>query len=141
MISLKKSLKKRSLSAAKLFFTSILPLVLWMLFIFLLSNRQKIAFTKNYTVSFVIFKTLHLIEYAILYCLWLRFFHLIGTKQKYFAAFLCTFFYGLSDELHQSFIFGREGKFRDALVDALGGILAWVLTIKNKNLRKLVFFK
>lgn len=135
------SLKKQSLSKTKLFFTSVLPLIIWMLIIFLLSNRQKIAFTKNYAVSFVIFKTFHIIEYAILYCLWLRFFHLIGVKQKYLVAFLCTLFYGFSDEFHQSFIFGREGKLRDALVDGIGATLSWILISRNRNFQKIVFFQ
>jgi len=110
-----------------------------MTFIFLLSNRQKVAFTQNYPVSFTIFKSLHLIEYAVLFLLWLRFLGLAGLKNPFYLALFLTFGYGLSDELHQSFIIGREGKLLDAFVDGLGGILGWFLIEKSKLLKKLLW--
>lgn len=122
----------------KFIFTALLPLILWMSFIFILSNRQKVAFTENYPVSFTIFKSLHLIEYAVLFLLWLRTFFLANIKYPYYLALFFTFGYGLSDELHQSFIIGREGKLLDASVDGLGGILAWILVTKSKLLKSLL---
>lgn len=107
-----------------------------MLFIFLLSNRQKVAFTDNYPVSFSIFKSLHLIEYGILFVLWGRFLNALGLRYSLLLALIATFAYGLSDELHQSFILGREGKLFDAFVDALGGIIAWVLLELRPRLKK-----
>ena len=109
-----------------------------MSFIFILSNKQKVAFTDNYPVSFTIFKSLHLIEYAILFLLWLRTFFLLGLKDPYYLALFLTFGYGLSDELHQNFIIGREGKLLDAFVDGLGGVLAWILVTKSRLLKSLV---
>lgn len=106
--------------------------------IFVLSSRQKVAFTDNYPVSFVVFKNFHLIEYAVLYLLWLRFWYLLGIKYPFLLALLLTFAYGLSDELHQSFIYGREGKLLDAVVDGLGGLIAWWVYQKNRLLKKLV---
>lgn len=110
-----------------------------MLIVFLLSNRQKVAFTDNYPVSFSIFKTLHLFEYGVLFLLWLRFLFLTKCKYKYWLALIFTFLYGLSDEWHQSYIPGREGKLLDACVDALGGLIAWYLIRKNQALKKIVF--
>jgi len=107
-----------------------------MTFIFVLSHREKVAFTDNYTVSFSIFKTLHLVEYAILYLLWWRTLKLMGLKSPYLMALFFTFAYGLSDELHQSLITGREGKLFDAYVDGLGGILGWVIQKKVKLCQK-----
>jgi VanZ family protein len=106
-----------------------------------MSSVQKIAVTDNYAKSFAMFKTLHLIEYGILFLLWLRFLHLIKIKNQYILAFLLTFIYGFSDELHQGFVPGREGKFRDALVDGLGALLALWLIKANPKLQKLLFKK
>lgn len=131
-------MRNHKINWVQLVFTSIVPLLLWMVIIFLLSNRQKVAFTDNYPISFSVFKSLHMIEYGILFLLWLRFFHLINFKYQYLPALLLTFLYGLSDEYHQSFILGREGKLLDACVDGFGGIVAWYLIIKNKAIRKFV---
>ncbi len=109
-----------------------------MIFIFSLSNRQKVAFTDNYPLSFVIFKTLHLIEYGILFFLWARTLLLAKVKNPFYWALFFTFAYGLSDEFHQSFINGREGKLLDAVVDSLGGMITWILIKKNQLINKLV---
>ena len=132
-------MKNCKINWLQLIFTSVIPLIAWMLFIFLLSHREKVAFTENYAISFSIFKSLHIAEYAILFLLWLRFFHLVKIKSKYFLALILTFVYGLSDEFHQSFIFGREGKLLDACVDGLGGLIAWLFIKKNQILKKIVF--
>lgn len=110
-----------------------------MLFIFALSNRPKVAFTDDYPTSFAIFKSLHLIEYAVLFMLFVRFLFLLGLKKPFFLALVLTFLYGLSDEWHQSFIVGREGKLLDAFVDGLGGVIGWVLINRNSLLKKLVW--
>lgn len=130
--------KKSRFSLFSFVFTSVLPLLFWLVFIFVLSSREKVAFTDNYPVSFAIFKSLHLVEYAILWLLWVRFFNFLGFKYKYLIALFFTFAYGLSDELHQSFIVGREGKLLDATVDALGGVIAWIIIGGNRLIKKLI---
>jgi len=127
--------KPKSFSLLKFVFTGLLPLIAWMTFIFLLSNRQKVAFTENYPVSFAVFKSLHLIEYGILFVLFARSLSLLGCKYYFLTALIFTFAYGLSDELHQSFVIGREGKLLDASVDALGGAITWVILSQNKFLK------
>lgn len=117
-------------------FTSLVPLIAWMALIFLLSNRQKVAFTENYPVSFAVFKSLHIIEYGILFILFARFFKYLNHKYYFLTALIFTFAYGLTDELHQSFIIGREGKLLDATVDALGGAIAWLILVKNRFLKQ-----
>src|SRR3989339_1225220 len=129
--------QSRRASFFKLVFTGLIPLIAWMGFIFVLSNREKIAFTESYPVSFAIFKSLHLIEYGTLFLLWLRFLFLSGMKKPYLLALFFTFAYGLSDELHQSFVTGREGKLFDACVDGLGGLIAWGIIEKIRPLKKL----
>lgn len=38
------------------------------------------------------------------------------------AVLLASFFYGLSDEFHQSFVSGRESSMGDVIVDTIGGV-------------------
>ena len=129
-------IKKYSL---KFWITSFLPLTLWMSIIFYFSSQQKIAVTNEYWLSFAIFKTLHLIEYATLYALSLRFFHYLNSPQKYLYAFILTVAYAATDELHQRFVPTREGKPRDVFIDSLGA-LASFLIIKNTPLLKRIIF-
>jgi len=107
-----------------------------MTFIFVLSNREKVAFTENYPVSFAVFKSLHLVEYGILFGLFARCLYLLGCKYYFLSALVLTFAYGLSDELHQSFVIGREGKLLDATVDALGGVISWAILNKIPFLKR-----
>lgn len=134
----KSAVKQLSFNCFKFCLTALIPLLSWMVMIFLLSNRQKIAFTDNYPVSFAIFKSLHLFEYAVLFFLWARTLVLLKIKNPFYWALFFTFAYGLSDELHQSFINGREGKLLDAFVDGLGGLLAWIAINKFRFINKLL---
>lgn len=130
---------KKSINRVALFIKAYIPILFWSSIIFFFSSQQKLAVSKDYTVSFLFFKSLHLIEYAILYGLWVRALHLYKMKSPYLAALILTFLYGLSDELHQQFVPTREGKIRDAFIDALGGIISWLLITHLKPLKKLVF--
>lgn len=104
------------------------PACVWMAVIFFLSTRQKLAVTDSYVVSFLFFKTIHLIEYSALFLLLNRSYalawHLPARKTRLFAL-LTVFLYGLSDELHQTFVPTREGKLRDAIIDTFGGCIGW----------------
>jgi len=44
-----------------------LPPIAWMIMLFIFSSRQSIAVTHEFTSDFIIFKTLHIIEYAMLF--------------------------------------------------------------------------
>ncbi len=106
-----------------------LPVVLWMGVIFLFSSRQKIAVTDSYVVSFLFFKTLHLIEYAFLYLVTYR-----AVKNTlpvrmfwvFLLPFIITALYAVSDEIHQTYVPTREGKPRDAIIDMFGAGISWV---------------
>lgn len=94
-----------------------------MAIIFALSSRQRIAVSEEYFLNFAIFKTLHMVEYAVLYTLLFRAF-LAGKKtnrdssMKY--AFLVAILYAASDEIHQTFTPTREGAIRDVFIDTAG---------------------
>jgi len=110
-----------------------LPAIIWMGIIFYFSSRQTTGIGgDSYWLRFAILKTFHLIEYAVL-----AIFLFFGFK-KYNLSIIFAYLYGLSDEIHQYFIFGRTGRFRDTLFD-LAGILIG-LFIFNKIL-KIKFFQ
>jgi VanZ family protein len=131
--------KKQSFPWFKFLLTSLFPLLAWMGIIFFFSSQQKVAVTSSYALSFIIFKSLHLIEYFTLYCLWLRFFHYLGCKHQYLWAFIFILIYAFSDELHQLFTPTREGLLRDVLIDGLGGLSAMLIIHHFPKLQKLFF--
>lgn len=48
-------------------------------------------------------------------------------EQGYWVAILFSFIYGISDELHQSFVPGRTPSVGDLLADTVGAVLAQVV--------------
>lgn len=93
--------------------------------------------------SFVFFKTLHLIEYGVLFWLtegalrpmlpWpnraLRLGQLSIRVEPALLALLFVVLYGASDEFHQSLVPSREAKWRDVFIDGVGGWLAWKIKL------------
>ncbi|OGK21236.1 hypothetical protein A3C23_01855 [Candidatus Roizmanbacteria bacterium RIFCSPHIGHO2_02_FULL_37_13b] len=111
-----------------------LPASLWMALIFILSSRPKIGIMQNTGLDFIIFKSLHVIEYAILFFLIFRALHKtshISVKKQFIASFLIAFFYAVSDEFHQTFVPSREGRIRDIFIDSIGISLSFAF-IKGK---------
>ena len=71
-------------------------------------------------------KAIHIFEYAILGYLWQR--ALVKTttfprKSIIITAVIFCTLYGLSDEIHQSFVPGRECAVTDWLADLIGGTI------------------
>lgn len=95
--------------------------------IFYFSTQQTAEIIPETVPHFLFFKSLHLIEYAILAVL--IFFALLKNKTTIIFAYL----YALSDEIHQTFIVGRSGRFKDTFIDLLGIIIGLYLL---KQLRK-----
>lgn len=86
------------------------------------------------TLIFLVRKTAHFTEYAILGSL---FFLNLRNWQKsngtLAMSILFSFLYACTDELHQIFVPGRSAQFRDILIDTLGasfGATITYLTIK-----------
>lgn len=88
------------------------------------------------TLIFLVRKTAHFTEYAILGSLF--FLNLRNTplgliKHPLATSILFSFLYACTDEIHQIFVPGRSAQFRDILIDTLGasfGIAITYLTIK-----------
>lgn len=101
-----------------------IPAIIWMCVIFYFSSRQTTGIGgDSYWYRFLILKTFHLIEYAVL------FFLIDFAINKKITSILISYLYAVSDEIHQSFTPGRMPKFTDTLIDLLG-ILIGFLVVK-----------
>ncbi|KYH28279.1 MULTISPECIES: VanZ family protein [Clostridium] len=128
----------------------------WMVVIFLFSNdpadisNEKSDFIINLVnilgidlnstlgelANFIVRKIAHFTEYFILYLL---VFNALRNdfylRKALIISLIITFIYACSDEIHQIFIPGREGMFRDVLIDTLGGVFALVIISLYKKFR------
>lgn len=114
-----------------------LPPLAWMLFIFFLSSRQRIGVSEVHIYNFIIFKSLHMIEYAILFFLLFRAIRTTFTDLSHHKALVVAaifaILYGVSDEIHQTFVPTREGSVRDVVIDSVGILLCFQYTKHNLN--------
>ncbi|MDP1721757.1 MAG: VanZ family protein [Candidatus Gottesmanbacteria bacterium] len=107
-----------------------LPVVAWMGVIFFLSGRSSVQVAQEPLINFLFFKTLHVIEYSILFVLYFR--ALKNTLRASIGinllavAFFLTLIYAVTDEIHQLFVPTREGRLRDVIIDAIGASIAWI---------------
>jgi len=113
-------------------FVNYLPTLLWMLVIFYFSSRSTAIITGTNQTRFLILKSFHLIEYAVLGILLFRNFR--KTSWVIFVGYL----YAISDEVHQYFVPGRTSKFQDTLIDLLGIIIGLLIV---RQLRRLEYLK
>ncbi|MGL5067196.1 MAG: VanZ family protein [Sarcina sp.] len=126
-------------------------LIIWMSFIFLMSAKTADASTQdsdfiinvlnvlglNFSTNFgefasvIVRKAGHLTEYMIL-CLFTYnvLSDYIKVRKKVFVySIIGVFLYACSDELHQTFVQGRAGKFTDVLIDTTGGIIGVIVVM------------
>ncbi|CEP84971.1 VanZ family protein [Paraclostridium sordellii] len=89
--------------------------------------------------EFLIRKSAHMFLYFMLAILIYMVFKNINNKKAYLCSIIGCFIYACTDEIHQLFITGRSGEFKDVLVDTLGATIGLLLVfIINKilSLRK-----
>jgi len=99
---------------------------LWAGIIFFFSSQPDLKSGLSNQWDFVLRKLAHITEYAILT------FFLIRALKEYrlsrhrvlFLAFTLALLYAISDEYHQTLVFGRQGAPRDVLIDSFGILLA-----------------
>lgn len=118
-----------------------LPPFIWMGIIFYMSSQKSVAMTTNVTTDFVTFKTLHMVEYALLFFLFYRAFQSLKYIQKNLYevyAFSIAIFYSLTDELHQLNIPTRQGRLRDILFDIAGMLIMYGIIKKVRHIQKLL---
>jgi VanZ family protein len=88
--------------------------ILWMYLIFFISSVPGSDFPMSFGHYSLIF---HFIQYFVLGILASSVF----SGKSYFLPILFCIFFGLFDEIYQSFVPGRTASFLDVFVDFLGG--------------------
>lgn len=86
------------------------------------TDEERELFLEQYV--FIVRKSAHIIIYFVLGVLVFSFLQEFSfSMQKLFLfAFLWIFLYSCTDEIHQMFIAGRSGEFRDIFIDSFGGL-------------------
>lgn len=83
------------------------------------------------TIIFLVRKTAHFTEYAILGALFYLNFRqlqkLNSRPKKILLPIVFSFLYACTDEIHQIFVPGRSAQFRDVLIDTLGASFGCLL--------------
>lgn len=118
------------------------PPLLLMGIIFYLSSRPTVQVASEDIINFIFYKTIHLIVYSSLYFLWFRAVNSLSKtkltlKQKLWYPFFISVLYGISDEIHQTFVPTRTGTVRDVIIDTIG--ISIMLQYTKYNLRRLRF--
>ena len=140
-------------------------LVIWMAFIFSMSSQNSevssntsggtikmiLSATPKFTeqpeevqenvvenLQFITRKSAHFIEYMILSIFVTNVVNLyLNKKRSILITVIFVFLYACSDEFHQLFVQGRQGSFRDVLIDTAGGIAAVIVKmLYNMFLKK-----
>jgi VanZ family protein len=97
------------------------PVILWCAVIFALSAVPSLG-TGLGDWELILRKLGHVAEYAVLAAL------LVRATQRPSVALVLGALYAVSDEFHQTFVRGREGRPRDVLIDAVGLIIGVLAT-------------
>lgn len=107
-----------------------LPTLIWAGIIFAFSNHSVIRTSEFFFADFILKKTAHFTEYLILFVLVYRSFKntiIPGKNKCLYLSLILTVLYAISDEIHQTFVPGREGRPRDVFIDSLGIVTAFYL--------------
>ncbi len=98
--------------------------------IFCLSSLPSTGIGGSPVEQFFIHKTLHIFVYALLsvsFNFALAKNNNLTHKKTNQKSVLLTYVYGVTDEIHQYFVLGREGKFTDTLFDLFGALIGvWI---------------
>ena len=134
-------------------------LIIWMIIIFLFSNQpakesSKLSnsfLEKTITIFYkdintekkeqlikkyglITRKLAHFTIYLVLGVLMLSTISEYNIKTKILVSITLCFLYALSDEIHQLFIIGRSGEFKDVLIDTAGSFIGInIYNIINKK--------
>jgi len=115
------------------FFIYWFPILVYCLLIFIQSSRPSPDITPDWPY---VDKVLHFTAYALLGALFLRAFKTTRIRHHLKLIFalsvLFSALYGISDEIHQSFVPYRTADYRDVLADILGSILGVYIFYKIK---------
>ena len=119
-------------------------LILWMLFIFIMSSFNGVMssnqsgsiavliynlfdISDTEKVSFIVRKCAHVSEFFILGILVINLVSKYNVKHIYLISFIICVLYASSDEFHQLFVPGRSGQVTDVLIDLIGVVLGLLI--------------
>ena len=94
--------------------------------------------------DFLLRKLAHVFEYFVLTLLIFSAVLKSGQNKKtaLFSAAVFSLLYAISDEYHQTFVFGRSGNITDVFIDSSGIFLAvFAAVVLRKNFNKIFLFK
>lgn len=114
-----------------------LPVFIWCFFIYYLSSLPSLKSDFPSYLDLVLRKMAHITEFAMLTFLFFRAAILdMDRKSASVHAVLFAFVFAITDEYHQTFIWGRNGNLFDIIIDSIGIFIAYYLfNIKKiKNL-------
>jgi len=121
----------------KKFLLYLLPVLIYMSFIFYLSSQSRVPVSIGFDTNGLI---LHIIEYFVLGFLVYRFLGNFCTKKSayfiFFISLLISILYGISDEIHQSFVPNRVFSLIDLGADFLGSFIGIILYLAIQSKRK-----
>ncbi|QAT38847.1 VanZ family protein [Clostridium sp. JN-9] len=87
--------------------------------------------------NFAVRKAAHFTEYFILYLFAYNALTDCYDKRKcLWISLIIVFLYASTDEIHQIFVPGRSGRFRDVLIDTSGGTLGMIIKGFNCHIKK-----
>lgn len=90
-------------------------------FIFWLSSVPQLESDLPAVWDLILRKFAHATEFGILALLWFSAFSpKMSLVSRYTIAGIVSALYAMSDEIHQGFVVGRDGKLVDVAIDALG---------------------
>jgi VanZ family protein len=116
---------------------TILPLLYMALIWFLSSNPADAFVNTPFSFDALLKESLHLIEFAILY--WLIAFafmaHNKWSERASLIAAVIAILYGLTDEIHQSFVPSRSATVIDFVKDVIGVTVSYLIA-KRKFFQK-----
>jgi len=100
------------------FLKYILPVIIWMIFIFYISSLSSPP-SPGEGIKFFN-EIFHFSEYLILSFLFLRMFNSYNFKHSFLLAIIFSIIYALTDEIHQLFIPYRAFEIKDLIIDSFG---------------------
>ncbi|MFT8351502.1 VanZ family protein [Clostridium saccharoperbutylacetonicum] len=133
-------------------------LIAWMILIFTMSNQPAnisdsqsegaikllllIGIDANsifgQLANFIVRKCAHFLEYMMLALLYINVAkHYFTIKAVIISTVAFVFAYACLDEIHQLFVPGREGAFRDVLIDTCGGVTLLLIRLGISSIKLL----
>jgi VanZ family protein len=113
------------------------PVMAWAGLIFFFSSLQTVPSPQDTVLNFILKKSAHIFEYAVLYWLAFRAVNRDETSSQkkrgdYLTPLVFTLIYAIFDEIHQSFVPNRHAKLYDVGFDLVGALLAIWRIYRNR---------